>query len=128
MEKLKTVDDLKNLRKLIEEETFVPDTPRVRLCSGTACTATGTPKVLGAIEEEAAKRGISVDIVKTGCQGLCQKGPVTDWHVGRILLRGVDRALLLPAIICRGTVTVPLRGYFRLRSRLVKRKPDPVPK
>ncbi len=76
MEKLKTADDLKNLRKLIEEETFVPDIPRVRLCSGTACTATGTPKVLGAIEEEAAKRGISVDVVKTGCQGLCQKGPV----------------------------------------------------
>ncbi len=76
MEKLKTIDDLKNLRKLIEEETFVPDVPRVRLCSGTACTATGTPKVLGAIEEEAAKRGMSVDIVKTGCQGLCQKGPV----------------------------------------------------
>lgn len=76
MEKLKTIDDLKNLRKLIEEETFLPDVPRVRLCSGTACTATGSPKVLGAIEEEAAKRGIDVDIVKTGCQGLCQKGPV----------------------------------------------------
>ncbi|HSB32522.1 MAG TPA: NADH-ubiquinone oxidoreductase-F iron-sulfur binding region domain-containing protein [Candidatus Sulfobium mesophilum] len=76
MEKLKTIDDLKNLRKLIEEETFLPDVPRVRLCSGTACTATGSPKVLGAIEEEASKRGIDVDIVKTGCQGLCQKGPV----------------------------------------------------
>ncbi|SPQ00102.1 Putative hydrogen hydrogenase (HndC) [Candidatus Sulfobium mesophilum] len=76
MEKLKTIDDLKNLRKLIKEETFLPDVPRVRLCSGTACTATGSPKVLGAIEEEAAKRGIDVDIVKTGCQGLCQKGPV----------------------------------------------------
>src|SRR5512135_544351 len=76
MEKLKTIDDLKNLRKRIKEDTFLPDVPRIRLCSGTACTATGTPKVLAAIEEEAAKRGISVDIVKTGCQGLCQKGPV----------------------------------------------------
>lgn len=76
MEKLKTIDDLKNLRKRIKEDTFLPDVPRIRLCSGTACTATGTPKVLGAIEEEAAKRGINVDVVKTGCQGLCQKGPV----------------------------------------------------
>ncbi len=76
MEKLKTIDDLKNLRKQISEHTFLPDVPRVRLCSGTACTATGSPKVLSAIEEEAAKRGITLDVVKTGCQGLCQKGPV----------------------------------------------------
>jgi len=76
MEILKTINDLKNLRKRIKEDTFLPDVPRIRLCSGTACTATGTPKVLGAIEEEATKRGINVDVVKTGCQGLCQKGPV----------------------------------------------------
>ncbi len=76
MSRLNTIDDLKNLRRLLEEETFAPDVPRIRLCSGTACTATGTPKVLSALEEEAAKRGIKLDVVKTGCQGLCQKGPV----------------------------------------------------
>jgi NADH-quinone oxidoreductase subunit F/NADP-reducing hydrogenase subunit HndC len=76
MEKLKTVQDLKNLRTRLTEETFRPEVPRIRLCSGTACTATGTHKVVAAIEEEAGKRGVEVDIVKTGCQGLCQKGPV----------------------------------------------------
>jgi len=76
MSRLNTIDDLTNLRRLLEEETFTPDIPRIRLCSGTACTATGTPKVLTALEEEAVKRGITLDIVKTGCQGLCQKGPV----------------------------------------------------
>jgi NADH:ubiquinone oxidoreductase subunit F (NADH-binding)/(2Fe-2S) ferredoxin len=76
MGKLQSVEDLKNLRGLLMEETFRPEVPRIRLCSGTACTATGTPKVLTALEEEAAKRGITLDVVKTGCQGLCQKGPV----------------------------------------------------
>ena len=76
MSRLNTIDELKSLRRLLEEETFAPDVPRIRLCSGTACTATGTPKVLTALEEEAAKRGIKLDVVKTGCQGLCQKGPV----------------------------------------------------
>ena len=76
MGKLKTIADLTNLRKLLEEETFKPDIARIRLCSGTACTATGTPKILTALEEEAARRGLTLDIVKTGCQGLCQKGPV----------------------------------------------------
>jgi NADH-quinone oxidoreductase subunit F/NADP-reducing hydrogenase subunit HndC len=76
MGKLQTIADLTNLRKLLEEETFKPDIARIRLCSGTACTATGTPKVLTALEEEAARRGLTLDVVKTGCQGLCQKGPV----------------------------------------------------
>ncbi len=76
MGKLQNLEDLKNLRALLMEETFKPDVPRVRLCSGTACSATGTPRVLTALEEEAAKRGITLDVVKTGCQGLCQKGPV----------------------------------------------------
>ncbi len=76
MGKLQTIADLTNLRRLLEEETFKPDVARIRLCSGTACTATGTPKVLTALEEEAAKRGITLDVVRTGCQGLCQKGPV----------------------------------------------------
>ncbi|MBI4684451.1 MAG: NAD(P)H-dependent oxidoreductase subunit E, partial [Nitrospirae bacterium] len=76
MERLKSIDDLKKLGDLLKDETFRPEIPRVRLCSGTACTATGTTKVLSAMEEEAGKRGINLDIVKTGCQGLCQKGPV----------------------------------------------------
>jgi NADH-quinone oxidoreductase subunit F/NADP-reducing hydrogenase subunit HndC len=76
MEKLKTIDDLKNLRNRLKEETFKPDVPRVRMCSGTACTATGTPKVLDALEGECESKGIDLEVVRTGCQGLCQKGPV----------------------------------------------------
>ena len=76
MDRLKTIDDLKNLRSSIKEETFKPDVPRLRVCSGTACTATGTSKVITAIEDEANKKGLKLDIVKTGCQCLCQKGPV----------------------------------------------------
>jgi len=76
MERLKSLDDLKALRTRLEAETFDPAVPRIRLCSGTACTATGTPAVVSALEAEASRKGIKVDIVKTGCQGLCQKGPV----------------------------------------------------
>ena len=56
MEKLKDIEALKNLSKRIKEDTFKPDTPRIRVCSGTACTASGTPKVVSAIEEEADKK------------------------------------------------------------------------
>jgi (2Fe-2S) ferredoxin len=76
MGKLKNIEDFRKLKALLMEETFKAEVPRVRLCSGTACTATGSAKVVTALEEEAAKRGIPLDVVKTGCQGLCQKGPV----------------------------------------------------
>jgi NADH-quinone oxidoreductase subunit F/NADP-reducing hydrogenase subunit HndC len=76
MDRLNSIEDLKKLREKLAKETFKPDTPRVRICSGTACTATGTPKILDTLEDECTQKGIDLDVVKTGCQGLCQKGPV----------------------------------------------------
>jgi NADH-quinone oxidoreductase subunit F/NADP-reducing hydrogenase subunit HndC len=76
MEKLRSVEALKALRERLREETFRPEIPRIRACSSTACKASGSSKVIGAVEEEARRRGLEIDVVHTGCQGLCQKGPV----------------------------------------------------
>ncbi len=76
MEKIRNIDELKNLRQTLEKETFKPDTLRARICCGTACTATGAHKVIESFEQESSDRGVELEIVKTGCQGLCQKGPV----------------------------------------------------
>ena len=74
--RLQSIDALKNLRIRLKEETFRPEKNRVRVCCGTACLASGSKKVVDAFEEESARQGTEVEIVKTGCQGLCQKGPV----------------------------------------------------
>lgn len=74
--RLRSIDDLKNLRLKLKEETFLPGKNRVRVCSGTACIASGSKKVVKAFEEETARQDIEIELVKTGCQGLCQKGPV----------------------------------------------------
>ncbi len=76
MDKLNSIEDLKKLREKLVAETFKPETPRVRICRGTACTATGTPKILDTLQDECGHKGLDLDVVKTGCQGLCQKGPV----------------------------------------------------
>jgi (2Fe-2S) ferredoxin len=76
MERLKSIEDLKNLRTRLSEEVFGPDKNRIRLCCGTACTATGSGKIVKILEEGISKKGLDVELVKTGCQGLCQKGPV----------------------------------------------------
>jgi NADH:ubiquinone oxidoreductase subunit F (NADH-binding)/CBS domain-containing protein/(2Fe-2S) ferredoxin/NAD-dependent dihydropyrimidine dehydrogenase PreA subunit len=76
MERLKSIKELKNLRPLLVEEVFRADKERVRICCGTACTATGSSNVVKVLEEQIAKKDLDFEIVKTGCQGLCQKGPV----------------------------------------------------
>jgi NADH-quinone oxidoreductase subunit F/NADP-reducing hydrogenase subunit HndC len=76
MGRLKSIEELKKLRQRLSEETFKPGVPRTRVCCGTACTATGSQKVIDAFKQEASNRGVELEIVKTGCQGLCQKGPV----------------------------------------------------
>lgn len=76
MRKLKNIEELKNLRDLLSEELFRPDRNRIKVCCGTACTATGSKGFIKMFEEESSRKGLDVEIIKTGCQGLCQKGPV----------------------------------------------------
>lgn len=76
MEKLKSIDDLKNLRKMLSDEIDMHAKKSVRICCGTACSAMGSKKIAEAFENESSRKGMKFEIVKTGCQGLCQNGPV----------------------------------------------------
>lgn len=50
----------------------------VLVCCGTGCESTKSRELVNALTEEAAKAGLSgdVQIVKTGCFGFCEKGPI----------------------------------------------------
>ncbi|HHY64076.1 MAG TPA: NADH-quinone oxidoreductase subunit NuoF [Clostridiaceae bacterium] len=50
----------------------------VLICNGTGCTASKAPEIMARLEKELAAKGIEkeVKIVKTGCFGLCEKGPI----------------------------------------------------
>jgi len=76
VKRLKSLEELKNLKGLLAGELFKPDVDRIMLCCGTGCSASGSHKVAGALEKEVHKRGIELEVIKTGCQGLCQKGPI----------------------------------------------------
>ncbi len=76
MAKLKSIEELKNLRLLLKEETFPEGRERIRACTGTACMASGANKVIERIEEKAKEKGLDIQVIRTGCQGLCQKGPI----------------------------------------------------
>ena len=68
--------DLDALRKRLKHERSEKNTHRVRVCCGTACQASGSNKLIKKFEEEAEARQVNLEIVKTGCQGFCQRGPV----------------------------------------------------
>lgn len=76
MAKLNSAKELNELREKLKKVTFKPDALRARVCCGTACNATGAHKVIDSFNKEAANSGVEVEIVETGCQGICQKGPV----------------------------------------------------
>jgi len=71
------INELKAFRERRIKEGFMsPDKKRIHICCGTACSATGAKDIVKEFEKETSKRNLDVDLVKTGCQGLCQKGPV----------------------------------------------------
>ena len=50
----------------------------VLVCGGTGCTSSGSMKIIDALEREISANGLTekVQIVKTGCFGLCALGPI----------------------------------------------------
>ncbi len=50
----------------------------VLVCGGTGCTSSGSAKLIERFEERLAEKGLDkeVKVVRTGCFGLCEAGPV----------------------------------------------------
>ncbi|MBP5291813.1 MAG: NADH-quinone oxidoreductase subunit NuoF [Lachnospiraceae bacterium] len=50
----------------------------VLVCGGTGCTSSGSTQVMDNLKEEIKKHGLDeeVEVVQTGCHGLCALGPI----------------------------------------------------
>ncbi|NMD38462.1 MAG: NADH-quinone oxidoreductase subunit NuoF [Christensenellaceae bacterium] len=50
----------------------------VLVCGGTGCTSSGTPKIIKRFEEKLAENKLDkeVKVIRTGCFGLCEAGPI----------------------------------------------------
>ena len=50
----------------------------VLVCGGTGCSSSGSAELIKRFEEQLAKNGLEkeVKVVRTGCFGLCEAGPV----------------------------------------------------
>jgi NADH:ubiquinone oxidoreductase subunit F (NADH-binding)/(2Fe-2S) ferredoxin/NAD-dependent dihydropyrimidine dehydrogenase PreA subunit len=77
MKKLKSINDLIAFRGLLHKEgVLASGKQRIKACCGLPCSTLGAHEVVRELEKEISKSGMDIELVKTGCQGLCQKGPI----------------------------------------------------
>ena len=87
MTALADIDDLKALRRSLRARRKAP--LRLCVCGGPGCLASGSADVHRALQEEAGRMGldleVSLDLVRTGCQGFCERGPLVTVHPSGLL-------------------------------------------
>ena len=51
---------------------------QVLMCGGTGCTSSGSMKIADELEKQLKEKGLDekVFVVRTGCFGLCERGPI----------------------------------------------------
>ncbi|GAF88899.1 unnamed protein product, partial [marine sediment metagenome] len=70
----------------------------VRVCSGTGCRAAGADEVREAFIAEIERTGVDAHVTTSGCQGLCQRGPLVAIEPQRLFYQGVH-PFDVPAIV-----------------------------
>jgi NADH:ubiquinone oxidoreductase subunit F (NADH-binding)/(2Fe-2S) ferredoxin len=105
MERLKKIEDLEALRERLRLEKARADRPLIRVCCGTGCTAAGGPEVAEAFSQEINRQGLAVELVVTGCQGWCEKGPLVSIEPQHLFYQRVtpfDAPQILDLTVSRG--------------------------
>src|SRR4030042_1155359 len=75
--RLKSGKELADLREDILKQRD-PNKACVTICGGTGCRAWGGEEVRQAFIQEISKQGLAgqADVMRTGCHGFCERGPV----------------------------------------------------
>ncbi|MBR3697821.1 MAG: NADH-quinone oxidoreductase subunit NuoF [Clostridia bacterium] len=80
----KTIDEIEKIRWERRSDLDLrvnrntPNTQRhILVCNGTGCTSSKSPKIMEKLEQLIKEKNIeNVRVIKTGCFGLCSKGPI----------------------------------------------------
>src|SRR4030066_1401301 len=117
MKRLNNIKDLIALREQLSKEgVLAPGKNRIKVCCGTGCTASGSHKVVKALKES-LKSDSDIEILKTGCQGLCQKGPVMKVEPYGYFYQKVSPENV-PGVISTYTIGLPARELLYRESFL----------
>ncbi len=98
---MKTLQELKDIKAAKHGQIdirFNPDTAEaaektyILVCGGTGCTSNHSWEIMDELKRliEAAGKKDEIQIIQTGCQGLCAKGPIMVVHPGNIFYQEVQ--------------------------------------
>ncbi len=96
MKRLRSVAALEKLRKSLEKERTTGT--EVRVCCGTGCRAAGADEVRQAFVDEIEQVGLDATVTTSGCQGLCQRGPLVAVESQGLFHLGVDPSDVGPIV------------------------------
>ena len=121
----------------------------VLVCGGTGCTSSGSAKIRERLQEEIDKNGLhdEVQVVKTGCFGLCALGPIMIIYpegsfysmvkeedvpeiVSEHLLKGriVTRLLYQETVTDGGVKSLNETNFYKKQHRVALRNCGVIPK
>ena len=97
---MKTLQELKEIKEAKAGQIdirFNPDTAEAALktyvlvCGGTGCTSNHSVEIIEELRKciDAAGKNDEIEIIQTGCQGLCAKGPIMVVHPGNVFYQEV---------------------------------------
>ncbi|MFR8087714.1 MAG: NADH-ubiquinone oxidoreductase-F iron-sulfur binding region domain-containing protein [Lachnospirales bacterium] len=77
MEKITTVEQLKTIC-VAQQEAEKQERVSILVCGGTGCQSSDSQKIVENLRAELAAQGLEdmVEVVRTGCFGFCEKGPI----------------------------------------------------
>lgn len=121
MERLDSAKALEKLREGLRKKEEADKRPTVVVCGGTGCDTFGGHALYGAFEELVEKRQLHdrVRLKKTGCQGLCEKGPLVNVWPSNIFYQKVkeqDATKIVEETVLTGGVIQKLL-YTDLNTR-----------
>ncbi len=111
------IDSRQQLNELQEKwhQGYKHETARILICAGTGCVANGSLQIFEALKEEVAKRGTYVTVemmledgcagtavVKSGCHGFCEMGPLVRLEPSGVLYTKVkveDAPAIVTALV-----------------------------
>ena len=108
MPKLNSAVDLESYRgRLVAAQD--PDRTCITICSGTGCHAARSEKVYLAFVEELERAGLAdtVDILRTGCHGFCERGTIVTIRPNEVTYLQVkpeDVAAIVDGTLVKGEI------------------------
>jgi NADH:ubiquinone oxidoreductase subunit F (NADH-binding)/(2Fe-2S) ferredoxin/Pyruvate/2-oxoacid:ferredoxin oxidoreductase delta subunit len=96
VKRLKNVAALEKLREALQEDRTTGD--EVRVCCGTGCRAAGADEVRKAFVDGIEQAGVDATVTTSGCQGLCQRGPLVSVESKGLFHLGVDPSDVGPIV------------------------------